>query len=385
MTDENPVLNKRLERILMVVPEMTGGWGRRVSTICNRFIATGVEVRLCLSYRFRLPVEYFVDECARTMFLTGKLLSVASTFAPGFGMLRDLVTKNQKLRLRRVLRSFRPKVIVVFDEKSAEMILSVKTAAAIPVVCGATNSIEDQSRRAGETFAGISGKLAGVVYQTGAQKEQYHRSFVFSESARHIVIPNPMEHSPLWDARVPERKKEIVAVGRVNKQKNYPLLLRAFAIVSERHPDWRLSIYGEPRAKREVLSLIEEHDLVDKVVMQGFHADVQGRINSASIYVMSSKYEGLPNALIEALCLGLPCVSTDFGGGGAGELITDGVNGLIVPNEDVNALAEALCRLIENPDFARQLGEKAKEARRKFDAGVIVDRWAGFLESVITN
>ena len=124
-----------------------------------------------------------------------------------------------------------------------------------------------------------------------------------------------------------ERTKRIVAVGRLEAQKNYPLLIKAFYLISNEFKDYIVEIYGEGQERSELSKLINELNLNNRVLLMGRHSDVHERIKDASLYVLSSDYEGMPNALMEAMALGLPCIATNCSGGGPKTLITNEVNG----------------------------------------------------------
>ena len=129
---------------------------------------------------------------------------------------------------------------------------------------------------------------------------------------------------------------------------------------------------------------MSEFELETRISLPGRVNDIDRRMFEADIFVLSSKYEGLPNVLIEAMCMGLPCITTDFTGGGARELITDGENGIIVPVGDEAALADAIIKVINAPDLAKKLGEKAKILRKRLSADKIIEQWIEFIDSVIT-
>lgn len=140
-------------------------------------------------------------------------------------------------------------------------------------------------------------------------------------------------------SRIPERKKEdinyseIVTVARLEPQKNQELLIDAFNIVSNKHKDVVLKIFGEGSLKKKLQNRIDELGLKDKVYLMGTKSDVLNWIKESYCFVLTSDFEGLPNSLIEAMCMGIPCISTDCSPGGARQLLSDD-RGLIVPCGD---------------------------------------------------
>ena len=188
------------------------------------------------------------------------------------------------------------------------------------------------------------------------------------------VIPNPLKEG-LPQPFTGRRRHEIVNFCRLNKQKNIPLLIDAFALLLQEHPDYRLRIYGRGEEKDNLIALTKAKGLEDAVIFEDFASDVHERIRDAAMYVCSSDFEGLSNSMLEALAIGLPCVCTDCEGGGARMMIRDRQNGLLVPVRDVYALHLAMKEIIENPVLAQQLSAEAAKVREKLSIEKIADLW----------
>jgi glycosyltransferase involved in cell wall biosynthesis len=150
-------------------------------------------------------------------------------------------------------------------------------------------------------------------------------------------------------------------MGRITPEKDYPTLLKAFSIVTKKCPHFILEIYGAGSPEK-LLELSQELEIKEKVFFKGAYPDALLKIADSKCYVLSSISEGMPNALMEAMAIGLPCVSTDCPNGPA-ELIENEVNGLLVPMQDEKALAEAILRMIEDEEFANKCGENAKKIK----------------------
>ena len=208
-----------------------------------------------------------------------------------------------------------------------------------------------------------------VVFQTTEIKEYFS-----SRVQKHAyVIKNPLpKNIPYGDST---REKRIVAVSRLEQQKNIPMLLKALRIVVDIHPEVILEIYGDGSEKKRIEQLIRELNLEKNVQLKGFCNNVDERIVNAYMYVCTSNYEGLSNALLESMAMGLAIVSTDSSGGGAREVIKDGVNGYLVPINDDVKLAERMITLIDNPEKAFAMGQKAIEIRDELSETVVCDEW----------
>jgi glycosyltransferase involved in cell wall biosynthesis len=179
-------------------------------------------------------------------------------------------------------------------------------------------------------------------------------------------------------ARTDTSSRLVVAAGRLTDQKGFDLLISAFRIVAARHPTWSLSIYGAGHRKQRLAQQIKSSGLGRTVTLKGFSSALPEELAKASIFALSSRFEGFCLALVEAMGVGLPPVSFACPHGPP-EIITDGVDGLLVPAEDVDALASAICSLIENPTRRAALGAAARRSAQRYSPAVVDDRWEDFL------
>ena len=222
----------------------------------------------------------------------------------------------------------------------------------------------------------------GMVYQTEDAK-RFFSDIV--QIKNQVVIQNPIDENmlakPLDDV---ERGNVMVSVGRLEAQKNQELLVKAFdrIVKEDKEHNFVLKIYGEGSRKGTLLNLIDELRLSDKVFLEGRVEDVAAKLNEAKIFILSSRYEGMPNALMEAMAMGLACVSTDCPCGGPRTLIKDGENGILVKNEDEAALAEAIKKMINNDRLRQKLAKNAVRIRETNNIDVIAEQWKNFIKEV---
>lgn len=199
-----------------------------------------------------------------------------------------------------------------------------------------------------------------------------------------IVIPNAINNGISFpDRNKFQIQKKIVAVGRLEKQKNYPMLISAFALFCKKHPDYYLEIYGQGSQKRFIEQLIKKYDLNDKIKLMGYVKDVSERISNAACFVMTSNFEGMPNALIEAMCIGIPCIATDCDGGGSRELIHDKENGLLINKNDMNGLVKSLNKIAENDNFAKRVSVESIKLKNKLSYEKVYGMWSSFITQII--
>ena len=207
-------------------------------------------------------------------------------------------------------------------------------------------------------------KAHKVVFQTKRAK-----SF-FDELNNGVIIPNPIE---VMAYAKEKKKKKIVTAGRLAKQKNHRLLISAFKRVYKLHPDYLLEIYGEGDLRQELERQIVEEGMSSHVKLMGNKKNLHECMADAEMFVLSSDYEGQSNSLLEAMMMGLPCISTDCAG--SDEIIQNRVNGLIVPVGDVAALANAMLEYIENKNLLQSVLSKSKQAMVEFNTNKVIEQW----------
>lgn len=226
-------------------------------------------------------------------------------------------------------------------------------------------------------------RLRDMIYALGDrfvfQTEDAANCFSKSIRERSSVIPNPIR-AGLPEVYIGEREKKIAAAGRLEPQKNHRLLLKAFAGFHESFPEYTLHIYGKGKLEQELKTLASELHIESYVMWEGFCEDILERIRTYSMYVLSSDYEGISNSLMEAMALGLPCISTDCPIGGSALCIQDGENGRLTPIGDCEALQSAMEWIAQNSERAEAMGQCAAGVRERFSEEKICERWRVFIE-----
>lgn len=214
----------------------------------------------------------------------------------------------------------------------------------------------------------------GVVFQT-----PYASDFFKSGIRRRAVIVNPApDELPTWN---PECHDEtVINCCRLTEQKNLPLLLRAFAVFRQAHPDYDLDVYGDGALGDSLRKLAADLGIQDVFKLCPYTSDAHGRVARSAMFVSSSDFEGISNSIIEALCIGVPVVSTDSRGGGSRALLEDGSCGELVPCGDVRALADAMSRIADDEAYARELSNRARRRSRLLSLDSVCSQWISFIE-----
>lgn len=220
----------------------------------------------------------------------------------------------------------------------------------------------------------------GFVFQTNDARSYYKKLLKKS-----IVIQNPITDVPVVNTRVPNelREKVIVAVGRMVPQKNHEMLIKAFARISKDYVDYKLIVYGDGRLRPALQALVQELGISDKIIFPGSVLDLHKRIENAELFVLSSNFEGMPNALMEAMAMGLTCISTDCPCGGPHDLISHKKNGFLIPVGDIEACSNAMRDLLNDKRLSNHIGENALKIRNLYNKDVICSKWLEYIYSVL--
>jgi len=356
-------------KVLFFISSLECGGAERVSaTLCNRFAQRGWDVTLATFDDGSVPPFFPLSPQVRHVTLG---LQRKST-----GVVYSVVNNVRRLRrLRAFLADERPDRIVSFIDGTNVLALLASRWTRIPVVV--SERIDPRHHPIPAPWRILRrityGWASKVVVQTRAAASYFPKSW----QSRIAIVPNPVERpAPAAPAEVERR---IVAMGRLEPQKGFDLLIRAFSRIAPEHPGWSLTILGEGPDRASLEAQAAASGAASRITLPGREANVAGVLQRSGLFVLSSRYEGFPNALCEAMACGLPVVSFDCPSGPA-EIIRDGVDGLLVPAEDVDALAATMSRLIADPARMRALGRRAIEISDRFSMERIEAMWGSILE-----
>lgn len=282
-------------------------------------------------------------------------------------------------KLRGIWKQINPDIIVSFIRKNNVMALVSSRFLKIPVVVSVRSDPARELRGLKALSFFLFRFADGIILQTGRAKDFFPDYL----QKKVIILPNSINPSFMIVESDKEKKKEIVAVGRIDKNKNQELLVRVFAELASDYPDWRVCLYGEGEEMPSLQQYVKEISLENQIHFMGQITNVAEKVKGASIFVLPSKCEGMPNALIEAMALGTACVSTDCPCGGPAELIENGRNGILVPVDDKEELKRALLRLMDDEKYRLEIALEATKIKDKLHPNIVNKQWEAYLEMIL--
>lgn len=345
-----------------------GGAERVLSILANSLVKNGHQVRFFLGFKHTpcYEIDPYVDLVFRN--------SIAS--------FRNPISIYKESRcLRQEVLNFFPDVIVTFFGENAFIAHLGIHKTYKPILVYSQRSDPSISRGKKRILNWFAAKWAdGVVLQSQAVQSFYTQSILNKSTV--IINPLSIEKLPEYDYNVADTT--IISVGRLICGKNFLLLIDSFSKIVSRHPEYKLIIYGEGPERNTLQNKINSLGLQNKVYLPGTTSDIWGCMSKAKLFVLPSNYEGVPNVLIEAMCLGMPCISTDYTPLGAvNELITQGENGIIVPRSDSEALAAAMLDILNDDAKAIRMGENARRMTQRVNVENVTKQWENFFTHLL--
>lgn len=340
-------------KITFVTATLTSGGSERVmSIVANKMQERGYEVEIvCLNDQI---VFYPINKGI-------KITHVEI----------EAGTKSLSKKLwwfRKHIKQTKPDVVIAFMVSVYTVTLLALIGVEIPVISSVRNDPAYSNLRKKITRKILLPRSAHVVVQTQQIKQYFNKNI----QKKTTVIYNPVNEK-VFEFQLAEKENRIISVGRLYPQKDQKTMIEAFAQVSEQYPGWKLVIFGEGPEREALESLVERLKVKDKVSLPGRSENIIDELNKSKVFCLSSIYEGMSNALVEAICVGLPVVTTKVSG--TEELIKDGENGFIVNIGDKEAMANALIKIIEDKNLQNQFTEKNKAQAKKFETNAIVNQW----------
>jgi glycosyltransferase involved in cell wall biosynthesis len=392
------------KKVLMVLPVLKGGGAERVASILtNEFHKNGYTCEFLLTSCNReavisrdldenIPViilrDFFEKSFADSLY---KLLQIFTSaickpfekiglkVPTFFAYLSFIANYHKEIKaLKKVIKERENATVVTFLQPSIPMVLLAGRKTKNKIIISERGDPKRQMKhRYGYKFIKKYYKRVDkAVFQTEDAKNAYPKNI----AVKGTVIFNPIKEN-LPERYVGERNKNITTFCRISYQKNLPVLVKAFEDVHKDFPDYRLRIIGntqnadDEKALKETKDLIEELKIADFVDFEPFSLNVHSEIIEDAVYVNSSDYEGMSNAMLEAMAIGMPVVCTDCPIGGAKAVIKNGENGVLVPVGDAEGLAEAIKKVITDNELATTLSGNAVKIKDELSLSNIARKW----------
>lgn len=359
-------------RVTIVVPGLSaGGTEHVVNLVANHWKALGHTVTI-ITFEVPDAISYYplhpAISIVRLGVPPGRMSKLGSAAAVGLRI----------LRLRSALRRSRPDFVLSFLTRTNVMTLLACLGIPAPVVVSERNNPAVQPF--GKIWKWLQSRLYPRAFGLVTMTQGALDYFPPAMRRRGWVIANAVDLPPDWVNR--RKNNTLTAVGRLTHQKGFDLLLKAFALVAPKHPDWKLVIWGEGDDRKLLEAQRDALGLQARVEMPGVTARPGLWVETADVFVLSSRYEGWGIVLLEAMAVELPVVSFECEWG-PGTMITNGDDGILVPCENVDALALALDAMLGDQIQRETMGAKAALSARKYLPERILAEWDGVLLSAV--
>jgi GalNAc-alpha-(1->4)-GalNAc-alpha-(1->3)-diNAcBac-PP-undecaprenol alpha-1,4-N-acetyl-D-galactosaminyltransferase len=345
-----------------------GGAEKVASLLCSSWSKTN-SVSVIFTSKKTLSENYEVDKKVSLFWLPS-----SATKSP-FKKIRNI---------KRILRQLKPDVVVSFlDPANFYAAKACKGLGCVYVTSERNDPKEEPKNLILRTLRFIAyNRATAIVFQTNEARQYFGKRI----QEKGIIIPNPVKRCLINRSPADKIEKTILAIGRLEQQKNYDLMLRGFSKSSAVSKGFKLYIYGKGSLKNDIEKEIGSLNLSDSVVLCGFHSNVQQALSTSTCMILSSNFEGIPNGLLEASAMGLPWISTDCPVGGPAQISNELGTGLLFPVGSVDGLSKRIDEMINNYEREYCLAIKARNlCESNFDVSKIASRWLDLFEELING
>ena len=357
-----------MKHLMFYINAINGGGAERVMVnLAGNFAAEGVKVTLVTS--FRDSWEYELSSLVTHISLEEQEIKQS----------RIARNVSRIYKLRQIIKQEKPDAIVSFmAEPNFRMMAATIGIPVYRIISVRNDPNKEYDKRETKLAAKILFPFAdGCVFQT----KDAQQWFPLKLQKKSRIIVNAVKEDFFKEERTPNYG-EIVTCGRLEKQKNHELLIRAFSECYKKNQNLVLKIYGEGSLHTQLQKLIDEMNLSKHVFLMGSTKDVVEALKTADVFVLSSDYEGMPNALMEALAMGIPCISTDCPCGGP-RMLLNGQNGILVSVGSDQEMAAALLKLVDDEEYKKRIGYAAKTSAAAFRNDIVFSEWKSYISSIV--
>ena len=335
-----------------------GGAERVISILSNHYSAQGHDVEICTVLHSN--IEYKLDDSIKVTDLSRDSVGLKKDFFPLL------------CRIRKHIKKTSPDVVVSFMAQIAFLVgLAIKGLKVRHVV---SERIDPSMVKRGKIYESVLHHVYATSEKVVLQTKRAYNYFPAKVQRKSTIILNPIEVKAYAST---EKSMRIVTAGRLEAQKNHKMLINAFEALKDKYPEYILDIYGQGSLHNELQQYIANKNLENRVFLKGNSPVIHEEIASAELFILPSNFEGLSNALLEAMMMGLPVISTACSG--SDETIIDGENGMLVPVGDESSLVRVIDRVLSDSDLRRKIGDGARLSAEQFKTENVIKMWDGVI------
>lgn len=363
-------MKKPCRKIALVIADLGPGGAQRVLIdLANAWTKQGFGVYLIVLHTTGKETIFAIEPLVRVISLNLGHWPTKSSF-----VMRLWRNVKKIARLRAQLKTLDPDTVISFIFATNVLTVLATRGLKAKLVISERNDPGNQSEGLFWDMARIFLYGLSDVVTANSNKALEHLSRYVQKSKLEYV-PNPIRQFPAGanlDSTTPE--PFFLTIGRLHEQKAHDILLKAFRDFSKNHPKWYLELVGEGSLERTLKSLAHSLELTEKIHFRGRIENPRRFYERASVFIMPSRHEGMPNALFEAISFGVPTIISDHCGM-ANEILEHRVSALIVPKDDVKALADAMAEIVQNKDLARVIARNAYEIGQEYSLNSVLAKW----------
>ena len=353
------------KEILFVVPTLTGGGAERVvSILSNALVNRGYKVNLLLNVRCNN--EYFIDPKVKVY-----------TISESNQVKAGIAGKLSRIKCRYLLtKQINPDITITFLSDAIQFLCNIplkgKFVSTVRVnPCAGTASYK--------ALKNLVISLSDACLVQNIEQKSYFHKFIQKKT---YILSNPIQQCSFVEKPVINKTlKKIITLGRLTEQKNHRMLIDAFKIAKEQNDELILEIYGLGEEKENLENQIKSLNLQRSVFLKGRTDNAKQKLSESDLFVLSSNYEGMPNALLEAMAAGVPSISTDCPTGPS-DIIENNVNGILIETNNKDELAKAILKM-QDESFRRIVSKNGQEfVKKNYSVDMIVNRLVKILEQI---
>lgn len=356
-------------KILFCIGSMRKGGAERVISVLSNYFIKDHELIILTTIKNRS--HYELDKRIKHLSLDNNQVS------------KFLIKRNSDRvkKMKEIIIREDPDIIISFLPEQSFRILSLKKKLKKKIIVSVRNDPKREYKSLSYQLCMrlLYKKADGFVFQTVDAKKYFNKKI----QDRSIVIENPINEDFFSNAYDEKKEKIIVTAGRLTEQKNQTLLINAFSKLNKKYDDYKLFLYGDGKLKESLMKLVKDLSLEKRVIFKGISNNLKKDLKNAKLFVLSSDYEGMPNALMEAMALGLPVISTDCPCGGPRHLIKNSFNGLLIENKSEEELTNAIQKVLDNEELALSMGKNATTSMQAFKLEIVAEKWLEYIEKVV--